>query len=89
MRTIPSQELLHLPVYTKMGMHIGSILDVELDEAEFRVEHFLVQPKGMAGMFKKPLLIHRTAVVELTKDRLIVEDALRGNEAAAGGDTVA
>lgn len=70
------QELIHLPVYTKMGTHLGQLIDVECDTDEYTIINFLVQQKGIVGGFKNPLVINRTQVLEILNEKIIVEDAV-------------
>lgn len=75
MPVISFQQCLQAPVFTKMGQPIGRLIDVECDTENLQVINLLVQPKGITGFFKKPLVIHRSQVIECTQKRIVVDDA--------------
>jgi|GEM_PF-3389294 len=70
------QKLLKLPVVTVSGTALGRVSDIELDKEDMRLERLCVQPAGITGLLKEPLLIHRSQIIHILADKIIVEDTL-------------
>lgn len=75
-------ELHNLPVVTRSGQPLGRIVDVDFDADQQRIQTYYVCSRTLIpGLFEQKLLIDRRQVINLTRERLIVEDA-------AGADLV-
>lgn len=66
-----------------MGVFLGRIVDVEFDNEQMVLVNIVVQPRGIVGVFKKPLIISRTQIIEITSQQIIVEDAAVSTTAEA------
>lgn len=64
-------ELLHLPVQTRSGDPVGKIVGFRIDEESQSIIQYEVKQGMIRG---KTLLIHRTQVVELNAQHMVVED---------------
>lgn len=67
-------QLKNLLVYTQSGIKLGRIIDLEIDAESQSIIHYLVQRRLFAGRFQKPLLIHRSQVISVSREKMIVED---------------
>ena len=71
------KELKHLSVETTSGMYLGKVVDAELDEESHMVVTYIVQPGRLTQpLVRKSLRIHRSQVVSITKERMVVDDAV-------------
>lgn len=71
------RDLHNLPVETPSGASIGRLVDVEIDVDEQTIRTYHVRSRTLIpGLFGQKLLIDRSQVVSLTKEKLIVDDAV-------------
>lgn len=79
------KQLIHLPVQTASGQKIGRVQDVELDEQTHEVLHYHVIQGDIVipGFSGTTLLVAPSQVVELTDQRMLVDDALISDPAVA------
>ncbi len=71
-----ARQLRNLPVETRSGQHLGRLVDVELDVETQTIVTFIVRPGRLAQQLtRSELRIHRSQVVSLSPERLVVEDA--------------
>ena len=68
--------LKNLPVFTQSGLFLGRIVDLEIDADSQSIINYLVQRGRLVGRWQKPLLIHRQQVISISKEKMIVEDAI-------------
>ncbi len=68
---LTAAELLHLPVLTKSGQMVGRVSGFEF-EAETQT---ILRYEARSGWFRPTrLLIHRTQVISLDNQKMIIED---------------
>lgn len=72
---IDHKSLLHLPVYTKMGQHLGKVTGFEMDAGTQAIVRYTVAPSAIAKAFSKTLTIAASQVVSIEKERMTVEDS--------------
>lgn len=70
---IDLKTLLHLPVFTESGVHLGRIHDLELDVDTHHVRHYIVEP-GFFG--KEYYLITPMQIKSITAEKIIVDDTV-------------
>ena len=95
---ISSQQLLHLPVSTQSGQALGKIhaLDIDIDSQSI-MKYQVKSGHLLQGLGRHELLIHRSQVISISAERMVVEDnvvkettdkkqekALTADEAPAG-----
>ncbi|MCX6779309.1 MAG: PRC-barrel domain-containing protein [Candidatus Magasanikbacteria bacterium] len=71
---LPSSQIKNLPVFTKSEIKLGIIVDLELDTDSQSILRYVVQRGQILGRLQEPLLIHRSQVLFLTNEKMIVED---------------
>lgn len=72
------KHLRNLSVETQSGERLGRVVDAELDAETHTIITYLVRPSRIAQQFvRSELRIHRSQVVSLTSERMVVEDAAR------------
>lgn len=75
MAVLDDKTLLKLPVETKSGARLGVVSGFEFDVDSHAVLRYRVRPKGLAfRMLKHPLLISREQVLEITAEKMTVDD---------------
>ncbi|KKR48916.1 MAG: hypothetical protein UT86_C0002G0091 [Candidatus Magasanikbacteria bacterium GW2011_GWC2_40_17] len=67
-------QIKNLPVFTKNKIKLGIIVDLELDTDSQSVLRYFVQKGQILGRLQEPLIIHRSQVISLTPEKMIVED---------------
>jgi len=80
---LTNQQLLGLPVETQIGFKLGFIKSIEIDSAEHVIVCYIIQSASLPRPFAKTLLVSPTQVIEITQDKMIVDEALRGGIAEA------
>ena len=73
---ISNDHLVNLPVYTKSGEHLGKVASFELDLDTGKIENFYVKTGLIEGLWHEQLLIHCSQVIEITEEKMIVEDTV-------------
>ena len=69
---INEQTLIRLPVFTRSGEKLGHIIDIEIDVESNQVRKYFV-----GGRFQKDVyLIAPAQIVEITQEKIIVEDTV-------------
>lgn len=67
-------EIAKLPVYTESGVALGRVVDIEYDAEDLRIERLHVQPSGLTSLLREPLIIHRSQIVKILTEKIIVDD---------------
>jgi len=67
-------QIKNLPVFTKSEIKLGVVVDLELDTDSQSILRYLVQRGQILGRLQEPLLIHRSQVLSLTSEKMVVED---------------
>lgn len=75
------KKLKHLTVYTKSGETLGKIHDVSFDLTGHTVSEYLVKNSYLSS---RELLIKPGQILEITKDKVIVEDGVLKNFMTSG-----
>ena len=70
---ISLKTLLHLPVHTESGVHLGRVHDLELDIDTHHVRHYVVEPRFFGKEF---YLITPVQIKAVTAEKIIVEDTI-------------
>ena len=81
---ISSNDVINLPVYTALGKHLGRVVSFEL-EAEndaMLVTRFYVHTGLIKGLWHEQLIIHKSQVISIDKDKMVVEDGATREPAA-------
>lgn len=74
---ISGRAILGLPVVTKSGLKLGRISDFEVQLDGQIIDTYLVRPTRLtARLTRDALRIHRTQVVSLDDQRMVVDDGL-------------
>ena len=78
MTTLSRKQLLHLPVETRSGQQVGTIVDFEVDADTQAIWRYEVANGDVLipGLFGKKLFISPTQVVTLDPAKMVVEDAV-------------
>lgn len=75
--TLLNKNLLSLPVYTQSGLRLGYVTSFEIDELEQRIKRYSIKTHyGIAGLFDRQLIISAEQVVRLSREKLVVDDAV-------------
>lgn len=76
MLTLTDKELRGIPVYTKSGDKLGKIAGIIVDAEHHEVREYAVsKSRLLSALLPDDLLIHRSQVLELTAERMTVDDA--------------
>jgi len=73
--SIKAKEIINNKVINRSGCYLGKIVDFDVDISTQAIVRYYVQG-NLLGFFKKLLIINSSQVIEIRKDRIIVEDAL-------------
>jgi len=75
--TLQHKNLLNLPAFTQNGTRLGYVVSFEIDELDQRIKHYNIKTHvGLAGLFDKQLIISSRQVVSLSREKLVVDDAV-------------
>jgi len=83
---LTAKKLINLPVETKSGQALGKVQDFEVDiDSGIILKFFVKQGNLIDELLKKEqLIIARQQVIEITKDKMVVEDGLVPVKAKTG-----
>lgn len=70
---ISHQKLIHMPVYTQSGVKLGHIYDLEIDVETHHIRKYLIGPRFIG---KETYLVTPAQILDITKDKIIVEDTI-------------
>ena len=75
---LSNENLLNLPVYTKSNQHLGQIHDFGIDSDTQTIFQYHVRGSNIIKNIiqNNELLIHHSQVIEITKEKMIVDDNL-------------
>ena len=74
-----SNENLHdLPVYTKSDQHLGQVHGFEIDTDTQNILQYHVRSSNIIKNIiqQQELIVHRSQVIEITKEKMVVDDNL-------------
>lgn len=66
------QTLIHLPVYTQSGVHLGRVHDMQIDIESHAIKQYIVESGLIA---KHHYLIGPAQVIAITAEKIVVDDA--------------
>ncbi len=72
-------DCINLPVYTKAGDHLGRVVGVEIEAISQQIQQYKVVGGLIPSLNKKTFLISIRQVLEINKDKMIVEDLVFKN----------
>lgn len=76
--------LRNLPVETASGQRLGRVVGFEFDPDTHMIVTFIVRPSVLASpLTRSELLINRSQVISITRERMVVEDGVRTARAEA------
>lgn len=70
------KDLLNLPVFTQNDRALGRISGFEIDPDAQSIIRYYLKPHKLISFLAKELVVHRSQVVFLDKERMIVEDSV-------------
>lgn len=91
---LSSKDLMHIPVRTQSDVFLGYVIGFEMDTLQHLVQNYYVKK----GVFTTPFLhnvgsadysIHRSQVLSITPERILVEDAVVKDEALQKAENTA
>lgn len=72
---INEKKLINLPVFTQSGQHLGKVVDFEIEVGSHTILKYYVKSSGLINeLFTSELIITPSQVIEITKEKMIVED---------------
>lgn len=74
---MPHDKIIGLNVVTESGDNLGTVasFDIDVDVEDQNVIYYHVKNSGLiTGLFKQELMVHRSQVVSIEANRLIVAD---------------
>jgi len=81
---IKHKNLIGLPVETKKGQEIGSVVGFELETDSHEIIRYQIKKSGLlTGIMNKHLLVHKNQILKITPEKMIVEEALVKEEETA------
>lgn len=69
-----NSDLINLPVYTQSGEHLGKVFSFEVDVDTGKIDNFHVKTGLIEGLWHQQLIVRYTQVIEITTEKMIVED---------------
>lgn len=70
-----AKNLINTPVITESGQPVGKVLDINVETETQSIHSYAVKPsKLISGLIHPHLQIHRGQVVDISQDKIIVED---------------
>lgn len=73
-----SSDIANLPVYTVSGQHLGRVssFDVDIESGTMVITHFYVRTGLIKELWHEQLIIHKSQVVSIDRDKMVVEDGV-------------
>ena len=71
--SIKAKEIINNKVINKSGYYLGRVVDFDIDVTTQVITKYYVQG-NLLGFFEKPLIIDASQVINIKKDKIIVED---------------
>jgi|ETN02SMinimDraft_2_1059926.scaffolds.fasta_scaffold120752_2 sporulation protein YlmC with PRC-barrel domain len=68
-------QLIGLPVVTQAGQALGKVDGFVLEINSHTIHQYEVKPSGIANVFSKDLLVSHEQVIDITKDKMIVDNS--------------
>lgn len=80
---INHKKLIGLAVETQSRERLGEIAGFVLETEAQMIYQYQVRPAGLSGIFAKELLVHRQQVISVTEEKMVVDDLVYKELAAA------
>lgn len=80
---INHKKLIGLVVETQSGERLGEIAGFVLETEAQTIYQYQVRPGGLSGIFAKELLVHRQQVISISEEKMVVDDLVYKELAAA------
>lgn len=81
---INNQQLIGLPAITQSGQELGTVENFNIDIDTQSVLEYKIKPSSLVtGLIEGDLFVSRGQVVEISADRLVVEDNIQEHQALA------
>ena len=69
--------LINLPVFTQSNQLLGKISDFEIDpDSQSILRYYIKSHKLIKALLSKQLVVHRSQVISIDKEKMVVEDAV-------------
>jgi len=75
--TLENQDLINLPVYTKSGQNLGRVDHFEIDQSSHTILRYYIKSGLLKGLWQEQLIVHRSQVISINKEKMIVEDNVK------------
>lgn len=79
---LTNNDLIHLPVETQSGQHLGRISSFEIDLENQSIIRYYVKTGLIKGLWHQELIIAKNQVISVDSEKMIVEDNLSLGEKA-------
>jgi sporulation protein YlmC with PRC-barrel domain len=77
MSPLRDKEIRGLPVFTKSGDRVGKVAGFVIDADRHEVEQYsITKSRLFSALLPDELLVHRSQVIELTSEKMVIEDAV-------------
>lgn len=73
--SIKAKEIINNKVINRSGCYLGRVIDFDINNLTQSIQKYYVQG-NVLGFFKDQLIIDASQVVEIKKNKIIVEDAV-------------
>lgn len=80
---ISHKKLIGLAVETQSHERLGEIAGFVLETETQTIYQYQVRPTGLSGIFAKELLVHRQQVISIAEEKMVVDDLVYKELAAA------
>jgi len=78
---ISSNNLIGLDVVTQSGQQLGRVTSFNIETDSQSILEYVVKPANIVkDLITKDLIIPRGQVIEITNDKIVVEDSLSGSK---------
>ncbi|MBU2472617.1 PRC-barrel domain-containing protein [Patescibacteria group bacterium] len=72
---IKAKKIIGKKVVSQSNYYLGKVVDFEIDTLSYKIVKFYTQGE-LLNFLREPLVINIDQVIEIQKDRIIVEDAV-------------
>lgn len=80
---INHKKIIGLSVETQSGQRLGEIAGFAFDSETQTIYQYQVRSSGLSGIFAKELLVHRQQVISISEEKMLVDDLVYKELAAA------
>ncbi len=70
---VNGKKIIGSKVFTRSGYYLGRVIDFKMDTLSQNIAEYYVL-RGFFNLFKRPLIIKSSQVIEIKKRKIIVED---------------